>query len=118
MRLFPPPCLTVGVVVLSDSGSPFFFQVYALPSDPILLILVSSDHKILFQSSTVQFSWYLANLRHSSLWTFLRRGRFLLTTARKSSCLSAFLTVWGVTGSGRMLLIKWVASTALSSLPV
>ena len=25
--LFPPPCLTVGVVVLSDSCSPFFFQV-------------------------------------------------------------------------------------------
>src|SRR5882724_1119827 len=26
-RLFPPPCLTVGVVVLSESGSPFCFQV-------------------------------------------------------------------------------------------
>src|SRR5271154_3578312 len=40
MRLFPPPCLTVGVVVLSESGSPFCFQVYTLPSDPILLIFV------------------------------------------------------------------------------
>src|SRR5882724_755807 len=27
IRLFPPPCLTVGVVVLSESGSPFCFQV-------------------------------------------------------------------------------------------
>src|SRR6202011_5681701 len=78
IRLFPPPCLTVGVVVLSESGSPLFFQVYVLPSDPILLILVSSDHKIFFQSSTVQFSCYLANLRRSSLWVFLRRGCFLL----------------------------------------
>ena len=34
------------------------FGVYTLPSDPILLILVSSDHMTLFQSATVQFSWY------------------------------------------------------------
>src|SRR5882724_767661 len=27
IRLFPPPCLTVGVVVLSESGSPFCCQV-------------------------------------------------------------------------------------------
>ena len=44
MRLFPPPCLTVGVVVLSESDVPFSFQVYTLPSDPILLIFVSSDY--------------------------------------------------------------------------
>src|SRR5271156_912044 len=57
MRLFPPSCLTVGVVVLSESGVPFSFQVYTLPSDPILLIFVLSDHRTLFQSSTVQFFW-------------------------------------------------------------
>ena len=34
----------------------------------------------------------------------------------KNVCLSAFLTVWGVMGSGEVYLIKWVASTALSSL--
>ena len=27
IRLFPPPCLTVKVVVLSEGGFPFFFQV-------------------------------------------------------------------------------------------
>ena len=32
MRLFPPPCLTVGVMVLSESGSPFFFHVHIGPS--------------------------------------------------------------------------------------
>ena len=26
MRLFPSPCLTVGGIVLSESGSPFLFQ--------------------------------------------------------------------------------------------
>ena len=108
MRLFLPPCLTVGVVVLSESGSPLCFQVYTLPSDPILFIFVSSDHKTLFQSSTVQFLWYQANLRQACRWSFLRRGRFCLTTERKLFSLRAFLTVWGVTGEEMMLLIKWV----------
>src|SRR3979490_1913336 len=64
IKLFPPPCLTVGVVVLSDTGSPCCFQTYTFPSDPILLIFVSSVHNTLFQSSKVQFSWYWANFRH------------------------------------------------------
>ena len=34
----------------------------------------------------------------------------------KVVCLSAFLTVGSVMGSGKIFLIKWVASTALSSL--
>ena len=118
MRLFPPPCLTVGVVVLSESGSPFSFQVYTLPSDPILLIFVSSDHRTLFQSSTVQFSCFWANLRRFCQWSCLSSGCFCLTTERKFFCLRAFLTVWGQTGEGRMLLMKWVAWVALSSFPV
>ena len=44
MRLLPPPCLTVWVVVQSDTGSPCCFQMYTLPSDPIQLILVSSHN--------------------------------------------------------------------------
>src|SRR4029079_7022229 len=39
---------------LSLKPSPFFFQAHFLPSDPNLLILVSSDHTTFFQSSTVQ----------------------------------------------------------------
>ena len=53
IKLFPPPCLTVGVVVLSDTDSPCCFQTYTFPSDPILLSFVSSVHNTLFQSSTV-----------------------------------------------------------------
>ena len=34
----------------------------------------------------------------------------------KVVCLNAFLTVGSVMGSGKVFLIKWVASTALSSL--
>ena len=64
IKLFPPPCLIVGVVVLSDTGSPCCFQTYTFPSDPILLIFVSSVHNTFFQSSTVQFPWYWVNFRH------------------------------------------------------
>ena len=118
MRLFPPPCLTVGVVVLLESGVPFSFQVYTLPSDPIFLIFVSSDYRTLFQSSTVQFSCFWANLGWFCWWACLSSGCFCLTTEQKFLSLSAFLTVFGVTGEGRMSLIKWTASTALSSFPV
>src|SRR3979490_2917834 len=60
-QVISPPCLTIGVVVLSF---PCRFQTYTIPSDPILLIFVSSVHNTLFQCSKVQFSWYWANFRH------------------------------------------------------
>ena len=63
MRLFPPPCLTVGVVVQSDTGSPCCFHTYTFPSDQIRFIFISSLNNTLFQSSTVQFWWYSANSR-------------------------------------------------------
>src|SRR5882757_5716130 len=50
----PPPNLRVPPTCLSLSPSPAFFQAHFLPSDPSLLIFVSSDHTTLFQSSTVQ----------------------------------------------------------------
>src|SRR3979490_938666 len=43
IKLFPPPCLTVGVMVLSDTGSPCFFQTYTFPSD---LCLISPQHPL------------------------------------------------------------------------
>ena len=45
IRLSPPSCFTVGVVVLSDIGSSLSFHTYPFPSDPIQLIFVLSDHK-------------------------------------------------------------------------
>src|SRR5204862_969123 len=50
----PPPNFTVSFTSLSLKPSPAFFQAHLLPSDPSLLILVSSDHTTLFQSSKVQ----------------------------------------------------------------
>ena len=91
-KIFPPPCLTVGWVILSESASPAFFHTYWCPSDPILLILVSSDNKSFFQSSTVQF-WYLrAKLNMAFLCQALSKG-FASTTALIRCCFKVFLTV-------------------------
>ena len=77
----PPPNLTIPWTSLEVSPSLFLFHTYSCTSDPILLILVSSDQRTLFQSSTVQ-CWYLrakANLLF--LWETERRGFFFFTTA-------------------------------------
>ena len=50
----PPPKFTVLLSSLSLSLSPTLFQAHFLPSDPRQLILVSSDHTTLLQSSRVQ----------------------------------------------------------------
>ena len=77
----PPPNFTVPLTSLSLSPSPTLFQAHFLPSDPRWLILVSSDHTTLFQSSRVQ-SLYLIT---KSILCFLcfcnRRGLFFFTTA-------------------------------------
>ena len=106
------------MVILTESSHPFFFQKYDLPSDPILLILVSSDHNTHFQSPNIQFSWYLQKLGCSSLWPVWEDfcQDYHPYNIMKVVCLSAFLTVWGVIVSEKVFLIKWVGSTALSSL--
>src|SRR6267154_588040 len=81
IRLFPPPCLTVGVVVRSEMDSPFCFHTYNFPSDPILFIFVSSDHKTLFQSSTVQFSCLFA--KPLLTMSLLQHRHFLLCSRAK-----------------------------------
>jgi hypothetical protein len=50
--------------------------------------------------------------------SLFEKGTFSLDNTTKIILLEAFLTVWGVTGLERVWLMKWVASTALSSLPV
>ncbi|KAI6111373.1 hypothetical protein F5141DRAFT_1026950 [Pisolithus sp. B1] len=53
----PPPNFSVPSTSLSFSFSPGFFHAHLRPSDPRRLILVSSDHTTLFQSSKVQSLW-------------------------------------------------------------
>ena len=108
----------VGVVVWSDKGSPLVFHTYTFPSDPILLILVSSQHNTLFQSSTVQFSWSLANLSLHCRCVALSIGTFFFVAEWRPASFSILLTVWDETGSEIMELMNWVAWTALSSFSV
>ena len=115
--IFPPPCFTVGSTSLSKSGWPFFFHTYFCPSDPNLLILVSSNQITHFQSSTVQCWYFRAKAKHCLLWCLERNGFFFFTTATKSSLLSAFLMVCTETGLGSVLLRFWATSTAFSALP-
>src|SRR5437588_3232371 len=101
----PPPNLTVPLTSLAFSPSPLFFHTYSCPSDPILLILVSSDHITLFQSSTVQ-CWYLrAKANLLLLLPLESRGFFFFTTAFNEASLRIFLTVWGKTGASMIELM-------------
>ena len=57
-------------------------------------------------------------LECSSLWPFWEdfcQDNYSYSIM-KVVCLSAFLTVWSVMGSAEVFLMKWAASTALSSL--
>ena len=114
----PPPNLTVPWISLEDSPFPFLFHTYSCPSVPILLILVSSDQRSPFQSSIVQ-CWYLrAKTNLFFLWETERRGFFFFTTAFREASLRLFLTVCEETGVLMMVLMKWVAWTALLAFPV
>src|SRR3979490_2092297 len=95
--VFPPPHFTVPCTSLSISPSPACFHTYCFPSDPILLILVTSDQITLFQSSTVHSLCLRAKANHFFLCTAVSNG-FFLVTALNECCLSTFLTVCGKTG--------------------
>ena len=76
----PPPNLTVSWTSLAISPSSFLFHTYSCPSDPILLILVSSDHITLFQSSTVLYLYLRAKANLLFLWPLERSGFFFFTS--------------------------------------
>ena len=60
----PPPNFSIPSTYLSVNPSPTSFHTHFLPSDPIQLILVSSDHTTLLQSAIV---YSLCLSVHSSL---------------------------------------------------
>src|SRR5215813_8907149 len=115
---FPPPNLTVPCISLLISPSPFCFHTHCFPSDPSLLILVSSNPIILFQSSTVHSLCFRAKANCFFLWVVLRNGFFFLVTALNEFFLRMFLTVCEDIGLGRMLLIVLVTSTVVVAFPV
>ena len=75
--MFPPPCLTVGVVYLGLSFSPRGLRTPNLPSDPSRLNLDLSDHSTFFYYCLFQFKYILANLMRAFLF-FSETNGFLV----------------------------------------
>ncbi|MBN3303319.1 BMPR2 protein, partial [Amia calva] len=69
--MFPPPCLTVGMVFL---GSFLLLQTRRVELMPKSSILVSSDHNTFTQFSSESFRCSLANFRRACTCAFLSRG--------------------------------------------
>src|ERR1700742_202979 len=107
--MFPPPNLTVPWTSLLISPSPACFHTHCFPSDPILLILVSSDHITFFQSSTVHSLYFRAKANRFRLCAAVSNGFFFFVTALKELLLRRFLMVCEETGSEMMELMWLVA---------
>ena len=105
-------------ISLSISLSPAFFHTHCFPSDPILSILVSSDHMTLYQSFTVHSLCFRAKANLFFLCTAVSNGFFFFVTALNECCFSTFLTVCGQTKWEMMVLTCLVIWTALAALPV
>src|SRR6266852_4211585 len=96
--IFPPPNFTVPCTSLEINPSPTCFHTHCFPSDPILLILVSSDQITLFQSSTVHSLYFKAKAKHFFLCIALSNGFFFFVTALNEYFLRTSLTVCELTG--------------------
>src|SRR6266850_834357 len=107
--MFPPPNLTVPCTSLSISPSPACFHTHSLPSDPNLLILVSSDQITLFQSSTVHSLYFWAKANLAFLCLPLSKGFFFFTTALNECFFKTLLIVCEETGWEIMVLMCFMA---------
>src|SRR3979490_2732345 len=112
--MFPPQNFTVSCTSLSISPSPACFHTHCFPSDPILLILVSSDQITLFQSSPVHSLCLRTKANCFFLFTAVSNGFFFFVTALNECCLSTFLTVCGQTGWEIMVLMCLVPAQTLA----
>ena len=72
--MFPPPCLTLGMVFLGSYSAFFPLQTRRVELMPNSLILVSSDHITFSQSSLESFKCPLANFRRPCTCASLNRG--------------------------------------------
>ena len=116
--ILPLPCLTIFLACLLCICSPSLIQHQKHPSDVNLLILVSSNHTTLLQSSTVQCWCIFAN---SSLFFKL----FLLINGFSGFAIESMYaffkilrTVQGLTLTTNCDLRPWVTQIALSLQPL
>src|SRR3954465_1214629 len=91
--IFPPPNLTVPWTSLSINPCSACFYIHCFPSDPNLLILVSSDQITFYQSSRVHSLCFKAKTNYFFLCTAVSNGFFFFVTALNECLLRTFLTV-------------------------
>ncbi len=72
--MFPPPCLTVGMVFLGSWVAFLLLQTRRVELMPKSSILVSSDHNTFTLFSSESFICSLANFRRACTCAFLSRG--------------------------------------------
>ncbi len=108
------PVQNIDIIVFKPFGGLFGGVLGVI----ILLILVSSDQIILFQSSTVQFWYFKVKAKRFLQCTAESSGFFFFVTAFNECCLRTWCTVCEETGLGMMELMCFVAWTALATFPV
>ena len=72
----PPPCLTWALIFFSWNSSPGLLLQYWTPSEPNLLILVSSENITDPHSSAPHFSWSIAQFFLAFLCCLVRKNFF------------------------------------------
>ena len=91
----PPPPFTVGFTLRGCRDSPALDQVHLCPSEPNLLIFVSSEKMTRFQSSAVQSLWDFAKARRSLRFLAEMAGFFFFVVARIQALWSSLERVLG-----------------------
>src|SRR5690554_4461224 len=88
-----------------------------MPSEHILLILHSSDHTTLAQSSSVHSMYFFMKCKRPLICILLSAGRFTCLFAVNPASLSRRWTVDTDSVSGSIRLADFVASTAVLRVP-
>src|SRR4029434_6867370 len=103
--MFPPPCLTLGMVFLGSYSAFFPLQTWRVELMPNSLILVSSDHITFSQSSLESFKCPLANFRRPCTCASLSRGTVRVLQYFKPLRRSVLPMVFLVTGPSCLEII-------------
>ncbi len=89
--MFPPPCLTVGMVLLGSYAAFLLLQTRQVELMIKDSILVSSDHNTFTQFSSESFRCSLASFRRACTCAFLSRGTLRVLQDFSPSRRSVFL---------------------------
>ncbi len=112
--MFPPPCLTVGMVFLGSQAAFLLLQTRRVELMPKSWILVSSDHNTFTQFSSES----LADFRRACTCAFLSRGTLWTLQDFSPSRRSVLPIVFLVTMVPAVLKHHWIIETDRGRLTV